>query len=91
MAQQLSKVQQAVIRYAIEVIDAVPDQALPILIDVSIESSEDHGVLIRFSSPDILVKAFEQFDQFVRQIVEGRELGVVALGAVGHAAWDCLR
>ena len=31
MAQQLSKVQQAVISYAIAVIDAIPDRELPIL------------------------------------------------------------
>jgi len=67
-------------------------QAVPLIMDVSIESSTEHGVLIRMASPDILTKAGEQFDQFLRAIKAG--LGgdcTVALGSAGHQDWKVLR
>jgi hypothetical protein len=66
-------------------------QPLDLTFDVSIEASEEHGVLFRMSSPDVAAKAFEAFDQFVRTIQDG--LGgecVVALGQVAHTPWDVL-
>ena len=67
-------------------------QAIPLIFDVSIESSQEHGVQIRMSSPDIRSKATEQFEQFIRAIQAG--LGgdcTVALGSAGHQDWKVLR
>ncbi len=66
-------------------------QPVALSFDLSIDSSEEHGVIIRMSSPDILVKATEQFDQFVEQIRQGMGgKGTIGLGAVMHAGWDYL-
>lgn len=65
---------------------------LPLTMDVSIDHSEEHGVLFRMSSPDILVKSSQQFDQFCRTIVTGLDgKGCVSLGSVGHTDWKVLR
>ena len=66
-------------------------QPVDMTFDVSIDSHEEHGVLIRFSSPDINAKRAQQFDQFVRQIQTG--LGsevVVGLGSIDHDDWKVL-
>lgn len=67
-------------------------QAVPLIMDVSIESSTEHGVLIRMASPDILTKAVQQFEFFV-EAIETKLAGkcTVALGEAGHAEWKVLR